>query len=374
MFTVVLALGSVFPGGKKQADRSAAGNAETITVTDLAGRDVVIRIPVKKVSINWSGSGGAFMTMSALLGKDVADYIASWDPSLKNYRFDKWEQYRADIPKLNDIPIIGAIERGEFSLETLINLKPDLVIWSLNVKKHAEEVVEPALKQAGIPIVYIDYLAETVENHSRSTRLLGKIFGKEERAEELVKFYVDNMNLITSRIAGQRRPLVYIETGMEGPAIYGGTYSHNYSWGGMVAAAGGTSLGEGRVANLGPLEPEVVISGNPERIILTGSYWADKPESIRMGYIANEADTQRLIGNYLKRPGWASLEAVKNKKVFAIYHGLGFHMEDVAAIAFLAKCFHPELFADIDPLGMLQEYHNRFLPFGLNGVWMTQVR
>jgi iron complex transport system substrate-binding protein len=140
----------------------------------------------------------------------------------------------------------------------------------------------------------------------------------------------------------------------------------------MIVKAGGTSLGDSKVITRGSLEAETVIAGNPDCIVFTGGYWPDRPEALRMGYFSNDDDIQRLIGNYLKRPGWDSLEAVKNKKVFAIYFGGA--MYDAAAIAFLAKCIHPDLFMDIDPMAMLKDYYDRFMPFGLSGVWMTQVR
>jgi iron complex transport system substrate-binding protein len=370
----VLALSAVFPSGKKQADSSTSGNGETITVTDLAGRNVVIKMPVKKVSINWTGSGGAFMSMSALLEKDAAGYISSWDGGLQKYRFDMWEQYRGVIPALENIPIVGGVEYNDFNLEMLINLKPDLVIWTLGVRQQAMETVDPALAKAGIPLIYIDHHAETIENHSRTTRLLGKIFGKEERAEEMIDFYVKNMNLIGNRLGNAtEKPVVYMEVAMSGPDGYGNTYANNFMWGAMIVKAGGINMADGIVSNAAPVEPELVISKNPEYIIFTGSYWPNAPASIRMGYLSSEEETRRLIGNYLKRPGWASLDAVKNNRVFAIHHGLGREVYDVAAIAFLAKCIHPDLFADIDPMAMLKDYYDRFLPYGISGVWMTKI-
>ena len=375
MLCAVLALGSVFPGAQKQADSSAAGSGETITVTDLAGREVAIKTPVKKVHINWSGTGGAFMTMSALLGKDVADYISSWDGDLQRFRFDVWEHCRSVIPALERIPDFGDLAFDDLNLEKVIASKPDLVIWTLGVRQQAEAMAEAALKQAGIPLVYIDHHAETVENHSRSTRLLGKIFGKEPRAEELVKFYTDNMHIITNRVSGiQTKPVVYFEVGYSGPEKYDITYSNSYSWGAMISKAGGTSLGNGKVEKYAVLEAETVISANPALIIFGGSYWPDRPESLRLGYLSNEADTQRMIENYLKRPGWTSMDAVKNKQVFAVYYGLAYGMYDVASIAFLAKCIHPDLFADIDPMAMLKDYYDRFMPYDISGVWMTQIQ
>jgi iron complex transport system substrate-binding protein len=313
------------------------------------------------------------MTMSALLGTEVADYLSSWDGGLEKFRFDMYEEYRSKIPALANVPVVSGIEYNDFNLEKLIQLKPDVVIWTLGVREQAKEIAEPAFAAAGIPIVYIDYHAETIENHTKTARLMGQLFGKEERAEELIKFYVDNMDTINERLKKVAvKPLVYAEVTMHGPETYGNTYG-NVMWGAMIKNSGGINLGEGIVANQSPVSAELVISKNPDVIILTGSYWPNNPMSVRMGYLSNEEETQQQIRAYLNRPGWPQLNAVKSKRLFAIYHGLGREIYDAAAIAFIAKCIHPEVFADVDPMGMLQEYYDRFLPYDLYGVWMTHL-
>jgi iron complex transport system substrate-binding protein len=93
-----------------------------------------------------------------------------------------------------------------------------------------------------------------------------------------------------------------------------------------------------------------------------------------MGYLSDEAETQRLLNAYFDRPGWRQLKAYQNGWVYAIHHGLGREVYDVAAVAFLAKSIHPDLFQDIDPMAMLKEYYDRFLPYNLYGVWMTKVQ
>jgi iron complex transport system substrate-binding protein len=367
---VAAGISGVWCGAKPEAVKDSG----EVTVTDLAGRQVTLKLPVKKVSVNWSGSGGAFMTMSALLGTEAADYLSSWDGGLQNFRFDMWEEYRSKIPALSNVPVISGVEYNDFNLEKLVQLKPDVVIWTLGVREQAKEIAEPAFAAAGIPIVYVDYHAETIENHTKTARLLGQIFGKEQRAEELIKFYVDNMNMINERLANKKNtPVVYMEVTMTGPSSYGNTYANNYMWGAMVVKAGGTNMADGIVINAKAVNAELILAKNPEYIILTGSYWPNSPESVRMGYLSNEAETQQLIRGYLNRPGWTQLDAIKNGRLFAIHHGLGREIYDVAAVAFLAKCIHPDLFTDVDPMAMLQEYYDKFLPYDLYGVWMTHL-
>jgi iron complex transport system substrate-binding protein len=369
---IAVSVPSAWCAGNSQA---AGKDSGTVTVTDLAGRQVTLKLPVKKANVNWSGSGGAFMTMSALLGTEVADHLSSWDDDLQNYRYDMWEEYRSKIPALEQVPVVNGIDYGDINMEKLIQLKPDVVIWTLAIRDQVKSIAEPVLAAAGIPVIYIDYHAQTIENHSKSTRLLGQLFGKEERAEEIIKYYVDNMNMLNNRLARvSANPLTYMEITMTGPGTYGNTYASDYMWGAMIVNAGGTNLADGIVKNAAPVNAELVISKNPDVIILSGSYWTNSPGSVRMGYLANEAETQQLMRAYLNRPGWPQLNAVKNNRLFAIHQGLARQMYDVASLAFLAKCIHPELFADIDPLSMLREYYDRFLPYDLYGVWMTQLK
>ncbi|SNS93917.1 hypothetical protein SAMN05446037_102855 [Anaerovirgula multivorans] len=141
------------------------GGVEGIVVTDLAGREVMLQGTIQKTVVNWSGAGGAFMTMSALLGEDVADYIVGWGNSLPQHRYDMYEQYLKTIPSLADIVDIGNVENDDFNTEKVIQLNTDVVILTLQVKEQAEKSVLPALEAAGIPVVFIDHHAQTLENH-----------------------------------------------------------------------------------------------------------------------------------------------------------------------------------------------------------------
>jgi iron complex transport system substrate-binding protein len=369
---VAAGISSAWGNGKSEA---VANDSSLVTVTDLAGRQVTLTLPVKKANVNWSGSGGAFMSMSALLGTEVADHLASWDDDLQNYRYDMWEEYRSKIPALENVPVVTGIDYSDINMERLIQSKPDVVIWTLSVREQAKTIAEPILEAAGIPIIYIDYHAQTIENHTKSTRLLGQLFGKEGRAEEIIKFYVDNMNMLNNRLAKvSTKPVVYMEITMTGPGTYGNTYASDYMWGAMIVNAGGTNLADGIVKNAAPVNAEIVFSKNPDVIILTGSYWTNSPGSVTMGYLAKETETQQLIRAYLNRPGWTQLKAIKNNQLYAIHQGLARQMYDVASLAFLAKSIHPELFTDVEPLGMMRDYFDRFLPYDLYGVWMTQLK
>lgn len=164
--------------------------SEKITFTDVLGNSHTFDKILDKVAIQWSGSGGAFMTMSALLGKDVYKHISGMDDGLAMYRSDMWETFTKTVPELKDIPKIGSIEK-DLDVEKIISLGTEAMILPKDAREGANDAIEK-LKASNIPIVYIDFHDETVKNHVLSTEIMGKMFGKEERANEIINFYKEH--------------------------------------------------------------------------------------------------------------------------------------------------------------------------------------
>lgn len=352
------------------------GKKEKVTVTDVTGSEFQLELPLNKVIVNWSGSGGAFMTMSALLGEDVGNYIAGWGNSLPTYRMDMYQHYSSKVPGLDKIENIGSVDTDNFNIEKVIELDPDACIFALGTKEAADSSVKEKLEKAGIPILYIDYHKGTLKNHEKSTLLLGQLFNKEERAQEIVNFCLTKKKDIEERAKKIiNKHSLYLEAGMEGPTAYGNTWPNNNMWGRMADLAGAKNIAGDMKTKSGPIDPEFLISSNPDVMIITGSYWPNKPDSLRMGYGVDELVSQELLAKFINtRQGWKQLKAVKDKEVYAIHHGIGREVFDFAATEFIAKSVYPEEFKDLDPLGDLKEYYEKFLPYDLEGTWMIKWR
>ena len=347
---------------------------DAVTVTDLAGVTYTFPRPLQKVAVQWSCAGGPFMTMSALLGEDVADYLACMDDSPEKYRADVWEQCQKDIPALADIPVIGSVNE-ELDLEGVLCSGAEAFICPLELKTLVDESLADRLNSVDIPVIYVDFHQETLENHTKSTLLLGKLFGREERAQEIVDFYTEHRNAIGTRIEKilqeQKRPELYIEVAMLGPSDFGNSFNNSYSWGGIAYQSGGNSIGEGVVPNYGPLDTEYVLSNDPDKIIFTGTWGTAVPDAVKMGYGTELSETRRQMEAYGSRPGWSELQAFRNQEIYAINHGLSREMYDCACFEFFAKICFPEQFQDISPEKTLQEYYERFMPYTLDGVWFV---
>ena len=371
---VLTLLAALMSGCKKEESWADSAPPGGITVTDLAGITRTFSGPLQKVAVQWSCAGGPFMTMSAILGEEIAEHLACMDDSPRKYRADVWERCLKDVPALRDVPVVGSVDQ-ELDLEGVLCSGAEAFICPLELKTLMDESLAARLEKVDIPVIYVDFHQESIENHTKSTLLLGELFGREERAREIVDFYTAHRTEVSSRIAEilqtEERPELYIEVAMLGPSDFGNSFNNAYSWGGIAFQAGGTSIGEGVVANLGPLGTEYVLSQDPDKIVFAGACGTAVPDAVEMGYGADEAETQCQMAAYSERPGWSDLQAFENHQVYAIDHGLAREMYDCACFEFFAKLCFPEQFADISPDETLREYYERFMPYTLDGVWFV---
>ena len=355
--------------------KQSASQPQKVTVTDVAGRQVQVKIPADRVILHYTGSGGAFLTMFALEGKDVTKKIAGWDNGLQVSRNDVYNKFVEAVPELANIPIVANTSDNTLNVENIISLKPDVVFIPNDAFDGAKDSVD-RLTAAGISTVVIDFHKEILENHIKSIQLIGKIMGKDQRAQEIVDYYTDQVNKVYSRLAtlNKPKPTVYFELGDKGPSTYGNSHSNSYMWGAMVAKCGGINIAEGKVAKSGQLNPEYIIKANPDVIIIGGSYWPKQPTSMKLGYTATVDTSRQLLAGFTKRPGWDALNAVKNNRVYSVNHGLARDIWDFVPIQYIAKCLYPDDFKDLDPEASMKEFHQKFLPVEFSGVWTLNIK
>ena len=138
-----------------------------------------------------------------------------------------------------------------------------------------------------------------------------------------------------------------------------------------MRAAGANNIATGKVEAWGNLNPEYVIASAPDVIFLAGSYWPQESESGSYGIRHRSHGNQPPDRRLRDAPGWASLPAVKNGRMYALYHELAFGVFSFAAMEFIAKALYPDLFADVDPEGALRDYYAKYLPVAVEGSFMV---
>ena len=376
VFLLIVSMLIAACGGPSEIKKDTAQSNKPIEITDVTGRTVTLKKPAERVVLQWSGAGGPFFTISALMGKDTPKVIAGMDTSLQDYRADMWKHFTTEMPELAKIPVVGTIGDKTFNAEQVVALNPDVIFIPVDLKDQYESDAKAKMDAAGIQTIYIDYHTEKLESHQKSIEAIGKALGKEERAAEISKFYTDRVTRVLDRVSkiNKPKPTVYLEVGMNGPEEFGNSFSGNYSWGALATMAGADVITKDAIKKSSPINPEFVLEKNPDIIMIMGSYWPKKSTSMRLGFEATEDSSQALLKAFTtERQGWSELKAVENKQVYSAHHGLPREVFDAAVFEYLAKTFYPEEFADVDPEATLKEFYDKFLPFSYSGIWFMHM-
>ena len=339
--------------------------ADSVTVTDVTGREVTVDVPVERVIL---GESRLVYGLATLDSEDPFKRVVGWRDDLKKADPEGYALYAAKYPHIDDIPTFGGIKDGTFNVEQAISLTPDVIIMNVEAKAATEEGgFDEKLAAVGIPLVYIDFREAPMRNTETSLEILGKLTGKEDRAEEFIKFRADHINEVEKRLreANPKKPKVFIERAAgyseECCMSFG-----NENFGTMVEIAGGVNIAASIIpGTFGTINPEQVIASNPDQFVGTGGDW--EAYAPGMGWVpvgpgADMVEAKRKLDGLMERPAFTGVNATKNGNIHVVWHQFYNSPYQFVVIEQMAKWFHPDLFADIDPEATFKELHDRFLP------------
>lgn len=346
----------------------AAAPAFSAEITDSAGRKVEIDGPAKRVIV---GEARQIHVIAALKNDKTFDSIVGWRDDLVTKDPDSYTAYAERFPELAKLPRFGYLPQGDFSLEQAISLSPDVITLNLEVEKTAKESgFEEKAAAAGIKVVYLDFRLNPDKNSENSIRVLGELFGAQQRAEDFIAYRRAQIALVTDRLKGVKdlkRPNVFIERapGISGENNCCRTFGP-VNFGAMVEQAGGHNIAADVIkTTVGDLNPEQLLVANPDHVIVTGSNWAaesDINQFVPVGRGADMALARERLAKLMTRTPFPELDAVKKGKAHAVWHQFYGAPYEFFPIQQFAKWFHPELFADLNPEKNFEEFHKTFLP------------
>ncbi|MCR4264784.1 ABC transporter substrate-binding protein [Nitratireductor sp. ZSWI3] len=352
-----------------------SASAETAMVTDVTGRKVEVNVPVERVIL---GEGRQIYLVAALDTDNPFKRVVGWREDFSQADPDNYAVYLEKFPEMADIPTFGGFKDGTFDVEQAVSLNPDVVLMNIESKQATEDAkyIEK-LAAAGIPLVYVDFREHPLTNTEPSMRLFGKLFGKEQRAEEFIAWRSDQIERVTDVIEKENpeRPQVFIERA--------GGYSEDCcmsfgddNFGKYVELAGGENIAKNMIpGTFGTVNPEQIIASDPDQIIITGGWWeAYVPGGawVGVGPGRDRKEALRKLDKLTERPAFTGVAAVENGQVHAIWHQFYNSPYQFVAIQQMAKWLHPELFADLDAEATFKELHERFLPVDYRpGYWVS---
>lgn len=173
---------------------------ETQEFTDSTGRTVSLPAEITRIAISGPLSqiyilplaGDMLVGVSTAYAEDAQSYLPA-------YIYEK-----AEIGQL-----YGG--KGEMDLEALLAAAPDVVIDIGETKKTTADDLTALTEQTGIPFIHID---ATVATAPQAYRILGKLLGREEKAEKLAVWCEDTYAMIAAMMEtvdadGARKSLLY---------------------------------------------------------------------------------------------------------------------------------------------------------------------
>ncbi len=304
-----------------------------LTIKDSANRTITIKKPVNRIiPLNTN----ILETMRSI---KATDKIVATESSFT-------EREEIIFAEFRDLPKVGKWSSPD--AEEIIELKPDLVLWYPTYTTSKEEIMNP-LNSAGIKVLGFDCFNPAT--YMKEVKKLGYIFGK-EGAEEFLDFYENYMNSIKSRtnnLSETNRPKVYVESSGKGEYNSYGSESgyHEKIW----IAGGDNIFGDVSSAAI-EVDPEEVISRNPDLMLLT---------STEGGYNrSNFEGLKDARDNLLSRSELIDVKAVKDNEIYVMEERIIGGVRNFVGIGYLAKWLHPDLFEDLDPQAIHQEYLTRF--------------
>lgn len=323
---------------------------ETVTIIDDAGRTVTINIPIKSFVYHGHNSY-VYETLRAI---NVSERIIGITDRF--VRPGKYRYSEAYFPELINLTNVGLLKSPDY--EVINTIKPDVLITD-------EERYYEAEKTPYIPVIALDVKPTTFREN---TMKYGYLFNKEKEAKEYIDWYNKWENEIRRQIGDipeNEKPLVYIgyyDAVKYGSKVFQVPARDNYR-SVMVHMAGGRTLGdEISGSGISKVDAEWIITQNPDVIIFSAS-------NHYVGYdVKDQSRVKKLIDDFLSRPEFAGVKAVKNKKVYVVSHAylLCGGASGLIGTMYFAKWLYPERFADIDPRVMHQEFVTKFQHLDLN--------
>ncbi|WP_087517342.1 ABC transporter substrate-binding protein [Pseudomonas sp. M30-35] len=340
-------------------------DAQRTTVTDLLGRQVQVKLPVQRVIL---GEGRQLYLVAALDTQNPLQRIVGWRKDLIQSDPDTYAAYLQAFPEIANIPTFGGFESGTFDIEQAISQKPDVIILNIEAQHATEDAryIEK-LDAVGIPVVYVDFRNNPIENTEPTMRLFGQLFGKQQRAQAFIDFRAQQIARVTDVIKAKQpaRPKVFIER-------IGG-YSEdcclsfgNENFGKFAEMAGADNIAKDVIpTTFGQVNPEQVIIANPDQVVITSANWqafAPNGKWIGLGPGADLEQARKKLQWYTQRPAYTGIKAQQTGEFHAIWHQFYNSPYQFVAIQQMAKWFHPELFTDLDPNESFRQLHEQFLP------------
>ena len=312
------------------------GKEKELTIVDSADTIVTLKKPVERIIPLNSYQGAEIIKAFG-----AKDRVVGVGPHVT--------EAKAFFPELSELPNCGWKLVNQ---ELIIELEPDIVIALACVLFPNKEVLEDKIGPAGIPVVRFDFM--DMSTTKREAITLGYILDKEDEAQDYVNFleqYMEPIEQKVEELTEEEKPRVYY-TGYNGYTTTNSGQPHL-----KIVGAGGINIADDLPYSMKNIkvDPEWVLKQDPQII-----HVCVPPTKYGGGYAADDpTEMVELLEELMGLPGWEKINAVQNDRVHITSSRIS-RVSYPVEMTYLAKFFHPELFEDLDPEAIHQEYLTEF--------------
>ena len=334
-------------------------------VTDVLGRKVQVPDHVERIVL---GEGRLSYALALLDQDNPFKRIVGWQNDLRKLDPHTFDAYKAAFPEVADIALIGQASEVSVNVETILALKPDLVVFSVAGEgPKAHSPIADTLAKAGIAVVYVDFRVNPIENTPKSIELLGEVIDRKNEAKAFADFYGEHLKRVTDRVRDlddAKKPTVFTEL-LPGVWQAPGHTTGKGGLGQFIATVGGRNIAASVVPGaIGDVAVEYVLQADPDIYVATGN----RAPGVLLGAAVEEATARQSLDSVLARPEFKELRAIREQNSHGLWHDYYNSPYNIVAIELLAKWLHPELFKDLDP-AKTQEELNQFLTIKNTGTY-----
>jgi iron complex transport system substrate-binding protein len=303
----------------------AAPGHYPVTVTDHAGREVVIEAEPKKLV------SGYYISTSALIALDLDENLVGIEA-----KANKRAIYSLAAPELIDLPNVGTAK--EFDLEGCAALEPDLVILPIKLKNAAE-----TLEGLGIDVLLVN--PENQELLTGMINMIAAATNTEDKAAALLDFTAAQESYLAETLAGAETPGVYLA----GNSSLLSTAGNAMYQSDMIRLAGGVNVAaEIEETYWVEIAYEQLLTWNPDYIILA-------------------SDATYTVEDVLADPNLADCAAVVSGNVYQMPSKAEAWDSPVPSgilgALWLANVLHHDALTVADCVAKIDEYYETFYNF-----------
>ncbi|MDO4270592.1 MAG: ABC transporter substrate-binding protein [Eubacteriales bacterium] len=314
--------------------QNTAAQAEEITLTDQAGREVVLDKPAETLVSCY------YITTYAAIALGVADRVIGLEKKAETRPI-----YQMAAPGLLEREQVGTLK--EFNVEAVAALAPDLVLLPKKLAEHAD-----TLTGLGLKALVVD--PETQQGLEQMLALIGKACGVEPRARELSDYYAAQLARMAELTEGLEKPAVY----MAGNSSYLETAPAGMYQAGLIGLAGGENAANAIEGDYWTeVSYESVLAMDPEYIIVPPG----------ASYTANDVRND---------PQLAGVGAVVHGNIYEMPRGIEEWdspiPSGVLGVMWLTSVLHPGQYSFDEFTADAQAFYQTFYGFDIDRALITK--